>query len=139
MAAFATCNCTMLRATARRVSQFYDAKLAPSGLRVTQYAILAALRNADVTVNELARVLDLDRTTTGKNLRPLERDGLVAVKATPEDGRRRVISVTARGLAALKSAVPYWRSAQREFEALNANAGELRSLLGDVKVPAVAA
>jgi DNA-binding MarR family transcriptional regulator len=118
------------------VSQFYDAKLAPSGLRVTQYAILALLREGELTVNELAHRLDLDRTTTGKNLRPLERDRLVAVAAAPEDRRRRTIALTPRGVAALRDAAPLWRAAQREFERLNGAdiADAMRAMLTSVRV-----
>jgi DNA-binding MarR family transcriptional regulator len=136
MTGIESCNCTTLRAAARRVSQFYDAKLAPSGLRVTQYAILALLREGDLTVNELAHRLDLDRTTTGKNMRPLERDRLVAVTASPEDRRRRTIALTPRGAAALRDAAPLWRAAQREFERLNGStvADTLRSMLTSVRV-----
>jgi len=35
------CNCTALRKASRRISQLYDAALAPSGLKITQRAILA--------------------------------------------------------------------------------------------------
>ena len=37
------CNCQALRQAARRLTQFYDHALAPAGLRVTQFPILAWL------------------------------------------------------------------------------------------------
>jgi DNA-binding MarR family transcriptional regulator len=71
------CNCTALRKASRCVSQMYGAKLADSGLRTTQFAILALLHDLEVlSVNEVAGRLDMDRTMTGKNLRPLEEAGL---------------------------------------------------------------
>lgn len=135
----ANCNCLGLRRAARLVSQSYDAALAPTGLRVTQYSILAILRGlGGATVNELARMLDLDRTTTGKNLRPLERDDLVTVARSTTDGRSRAIALTPRGLATLKEASLLWRKAQRRFEALNGRepAAELRATLAQLKVDA---
>jgi DNA-binding MarR family transcriptional regulator len=114
------CNCKVLRQASRRISQFYDSKLAPAGLRVTQYSILSILYELqEVSVNELARHMDLDRTTTGKNLRPLERAGFAKVAPSAKDGRSRTITLTAEGLAALKAAAPLWREAQRVFEESN--------------------
>jgi DNA-binding MarR family transcriptional regulator len=114
------CHCGALRRAARRMSQFYDGKLAPVGLRSTQFSILALLHQLeDVSVNELARHIGLDRTTAGKNLRPLERDGLIAIGPSATDGRSRVIALTPKGAARLLAAAPLWREAQRQFEASN--------------------
>src|SRR5262249_58694993 len=102
MMPFEQCNCMALRRASRRITNFYDSKLAPTGLRVTQYAILALLRqHGSVSVNSLARHLDLDRTTMGKNLRPLERMRYVKVTPSPTDGRKRMITLTASRCAAI--------------------------------------
>src|SRR6266704_2253431 len=75
------CNCLALRQAARHVTQFYDQFLAPTGLRTTQFSILARLRRmGPMTINALAADLVMDRTTLGRNILPLERDGLVAVE-----------------------------------------------------------
>jgi DNA-binding MarR family transcriptional regulator len=131
------CNCAMLRRASRRISQFYDSKLAPTGLRVTQYTILALLRELrELSVNEMAKHLVLDRTTTGKNLRPLERAGFVRVAPSAADARSRKITLTAEGLAALKAAAPRWREAQRQFEESNGQeaVAALRATLMQLKV-----
>src|SRR5271170_7584973 len=74
------CNCLALRQATRHVTQFYDQCLAPAGLRTTQFSILARLRRlGPVTISALAADLVMDRTTLGRNLQPLEREGLVAV------------------------------------------------------------
>ena len=79
------CNCLALRQAARHVTQFYDQCLAPSGLRTTQFSILAKLKRlGPMTINALARELVMDRTTLGRTMLPLERDGLITIK----DGRR---------------------------------------------------
>lgn len=111
------CNCNALRSAARRVTNFYDRCLETSGLRVTQYIILALLvERPGLSVNELAEALELDRTTAGKNLRPLERDGLVRVVADEADGRSRRVELTGRGCAAFETAMPLWKSAQAALE-----------------------
>ncbi len=137
MMPFEHCNCMALRRASRRITNFYDGKLAPTGLRVTQYAILALLgKHGGVSVNSLARHLDLDRTTTGKNLRPLERMRYVKVTSSRTDGRSRTITLTNSGGAALKGAAGLWRRAQAEFESANggAVARALRSTLANLRV-----
>ncbi len=133
------CHCAALRRAARRISQFYDEKLAPTGLRASQYGILVAIRDrGELSVNELAGRLELDRTTTGKNLRPLERGHYVRVAPSATDGRSRKITLTAKGLAVLKAAAPLWREAQREFEESNGaeKAVALRATLANLRIGA---
>ena len=114
------CNCMSLRKAARRVSNFYDAMLSPTGLRATQYSILALLKELGaISISDLAGRLDLDRTTTGKNMRPLTSARLIKIGPSPTDGRSRVVQLTQHGAATLKAARPLWRKAQHEFERAN--------------------
>lgn len=114
------CNCAALRKASRRLSQFYDRALGASGLRATQFAVLSEIaRCADrpPTILDLAEALVMDASTLGQNLRPLERDGLVALKADPGDRRRRNVTITVEGRARYARTEPLWRSAQQRFEA----------------------
>lgn len=133
------CSCAALRRAARRISNFYDAELAPSGLRATQFAILALVNElGEASVNSVAEKLELDRTTAGKNLRPLEKAGLINVGAAKNDARQHAISLTKAGQLLLKQAVPLWRRAQSRFEAANgaAKVTQLRAALRDLKIEA---
>jgi DNA-binding MarR family transcriptional regulator len=113
----ADCNCMAVRQAARYITQFYDQYLAPSGLRTTQYGILAKLkRHGPMSINALAAELVMDRTTLGRNARPLERDGLIAIEADPEDGRSKVLRLTKAGNARFERARKGWAEAQRRFE-----------------------
>ncbi len=128
----AGCNCLALRQAARHVSQFYDQFLAPSGLRTTQYSILARLqRKGAMTVNMLAADLVTDRTTLGRNLLPLEREGLLAIAPGRSDRRAKEIRLTDAGAARLRSARKGWEEAQARFESAFGvrRAKELRALL----------
>ena len=79
------------------MSQFYDSYLTPLGLKTSQYSILAKLnRLGPMSINEIADSMVMDRTTTGRAIKPLERDRLVRIGAG-EDGRKRVVSLTAAG------------------------------------------
>lgn len=110
------CTCLAVRQGARQLTQFYDRHLAPTGLRATQYPILARLgRSGPLSINALATGMVMDRTTLGRALRPLERDGLVAI-GVGRDARTRELSLTPAGRARLAEAVPLWRGAQAAFE-----------------------
>jgi DNA-binding MarR family transcriptional regulator len=112
------CNCLALRQAARRVTQLYDAALAPHGLRTTQFSILVRLeRSGPWSVNALAARLVMDRTTLGRSLRPLLRGRLVHMEPDPRDRRSRALSITPEGRARLDAAMPAWLGAQAEFDA----------------------
>ena len=107
------CTCFRVRKAARRVTQLYDHFLAGAGLRITQYSLLANLRQAGpLTMTELARRMAMDRTTLTRNLRPLQRHGYVAV-TVGEDRRRRLLAITAAGERAHRLGAAQWLKAQR--------------------------
>ena len=129
------CNCLALRQATRLVTQFYDQHLAASGLRGTQYSILARLdRLGPMTINALAAELVMDRTTLGRNILPLERDGLIRIEPNSADARSRDLALTAKGVNRLRAARAGWVEAQKGFDAAFGakNAAELRSLLKSV-------
>ena len=58
----------------------------------------------------------MDRTTVTANLKPLQRRGLVAVAADPDDRRSRVLALTKAGQKVLAAAVPLWTRRTRRLE-----------------------
>jgi DNA-binding MarR family transcriptional regulator len=111
------CACLALRQAARRVTQLYDQHLAGIGLRVTQFSMLAKLaRSGPFSIQDFAAAMVMDRTTLTRNLKPLERDGLVATRVDPKDRRGRLVTVTPAGRARLDQAVAAWGEAQTAFE-----------------------
>ena len=129
------CTCLALRQAARHVTRFYDHFLAPSGLRTSQFSILAKLRRkGPQTVKALAGELVMDRTTLGRNIRPLERAGLLSVAQGRSDRRSKELQLTAAGLERLSAAVGGWVQAQRRFEETfgGQRSAELRALLHSV-------
>ena len=129
------CNCSAIRQASRHVTQLYDQFLAPSGLRTTQFSILSALsRTGPVTINVLARELVMDRTTLGRTILPLQRQGLVAVRPGQSDRRSKELHLTGAGAARLRLARKGWAKAQTRFEhAYGAGkASALRDLLRKV-------
>lgn len=129
------CNCGALRQAARHVTQFYDRHLAAAGLRTTQFAILARLKAlGPLTINALAEKMVMDRTTLGRNIQPLEREGLVAVRTGHADRRTKELHLTEFGRARLRAAAKAWAQAQARFEAVfgKDRALDLRRLMRDV-------
>jgi DNA-binding MarR family transcriptional regulator len=111
------CNCGALRQAARRVTKLYDDALAPIGLGVNQYSILSRLnRIGPSTIQDLARLLVMDRSTLGHLLRPLEKRGFVKLEVPEQDRRSRLIALTEAGKAVVAKARPRWAAAQRRFE-----------------------
>jgi DNA-binding MarR family transcriptional regulator len=129
------CTCGSLRKASRRISQFYDAALAPVGIKSTQYSILSELERGSargpVTLCVLAAALVMDRSTLGHNLRPLARDELVRLRLAADDKRKRYIDLTRKGKTVLQRARRLWRRAEGRFETVFGKqpASELRAVL----------
>ena len=109
------CAALRTRMAARKVTRAYDEALRPLGLKVTQFSLLIAIRKgAPESISQLAEILALERTTLTRNLRVLEKEGLVEIG--PEGYRRaRALGLTTAGEAKLKEALPLWRAAQDRF------------------------
>lgn len=109
------CACSHIRMASRAVTRFYDEALRSSGLKGTQFVLLAAIEAGEATsITDLAETIDIERTTLVRNLQLLRKEGLVA----PEkgmNGRRRPM-LTQKGRDALDAALPLWRHAQDEVE-----------------------
>jgi DNA-binding MarR family transcriptional regulator len=109
------CICTALRRAAAQSTAYYDAALAPSGIKVTMFRLLRRIDAAgSISITELARIVGLDRSTLGRNLRVLEKQALVEI-GTGVDARARRVCLTRTGHERLRKAVPLWRQAQLEF------------------------
>ena len=106
------CVCNTLRMVSRVVTQLYDDCLRPSGLRVTQFSILAAVaRLGEASLKQLEDELAIDQTTLTRSLTLLERDGVLE-RASHPDGRIKAMRLTGKGRRALEVARPLWAQAQ---------------------------
>ena len=113
----AGCTAFRLRKLTRRLTQHYDACLAPAGLRVTQYSLLSMLaHNPPLAMAELAQRMEMDRTTLTRNLQPLAAAGFVEAMVGA-DARTRLVTATGAGRDAWGEARPLWRRAQNEVNA----------------------
>lgn len=110
------CLCTGLRQAAHAMTEIYDQALAPSGLKITMFRVIRRLSEAgEPTISELAKLVGLDRSSLGRNLKVLEREQLVSFSGG-EDERSKVVRLTRKGNAALASAMPLWRDVQKRMK-----------------------
>jgi DNA-binding MarR family transcriptional regulator len=124
------CYCAAVRTAARKTTALYDAALEPAGLTLAQYSLLRKIERAGtVSLTELGRLAELDRSTVGRNVKALEQLRLVR-PASAKDRREAAVRLAPAGAEALRRAAPLWEEAQRQFEAaLGAGGAEhLRTL-----------
>ena len=110
-----SCVSFNIRKAARAVTQLYDERLRSCGLRSTQLSILAkTLLLEPVTVTRLAEATVTDRTTLTRNLRLIEKQGLIQVDLG-HDRREREVRLTERGREVLAHVYPIWKEVQAEM------------------------
>lgn len=122
------CYCAQMRAASRRLGSAYDRALAPLDINVAQYSLLRTIeRLQPLSLTVLARKAQLDRSTVGRNVRVLERIGMVSLARGTDDQREAQITLSDEGVRCLEAAGPLWSNCQREIE----------EKLGPVKVTAL--
>ena len=125
------CAHANLRQAMRVVAQAYDAALRPSGLKATQFTLLAVLaRRGGMALTKLSEILVMDRTTLTRNLKPLQAKGWIEI-GREKDERIRLIAITDAGRAIVARATPLWRDAQTR---VTERFGEIRlsAMIGDL-------
>ena len=112
---FDTCAAMNLRRTARLIGQFFDQRLQPGGLRNTQFSLLVMLRALEpLSITDLAERLGMDRTTLTRNVKVLQKDGLIT-ESVSKDARVRLLVLTEKGHVAIDEHAPLWQQAQADF------------------------
>jgi DNA-binding MarR family transcriptional regulator len=109
------CACHKTRMAMRSVTRAYDEALRPIGLRATQLLLLVAIAaEGAMSISALADAIGMDRSTLTRNVKPLEKEGLI--QRGGEGWRRsRALKVTSAGRALMSKAIPLWESAQENL------------------------
>jgi DNA-binding MarR family transcriptional regulator len=120
------CFALQARKTANLLARVYNAALEPLGLEISQFSTLSAvaLERSD-SITELASALGVERSTLTRNLKVLERDGLIV--QSERQGRRSTYRLTPKGRRKLSQALPIWNDVQARFSTalLHSSAPEL--------------
>ena len=89
--------CFKLGRVVRRVQQYYEARLSPFGITVSQFFVLDALWSGDgITIGELGEKVALDTSTLTGILDRLERSRFAERHRNPADRRSMLVTLTAR-------------------------------------------
>lgn len=133
----ADCLCFRARRAARTITRLYDEALRPLGLGATQLTLMNAVAmggEEGQTMSRLSEVLALDLTSLSRNLRPLEKDGMLTIGRHEGDRRVRVVRLTREGEVLLVAALPRWTAAHTKVTAMlgEAEAEVLRTQLDAV-------
>jgi len=110
------CHCLAARRAARYVSRIFDSHLSGVGISISQFSILALVKeHPGIAVCDLADLMVMERTTLVRALKPLRESGWLSTVA---EGPKAALtfSLSASGKAKLAEAEPYWQAAQAEFE-----------------------
>ena len=128
------CICIAVRKASRKLTARYDAALEPVGINLAQFSLLRNIsRHEPVSLTRLAEIVELDRSTLGRNVRVLQRMGLVTIMPG-EDLREATLSLTEAGQQVLERAVPIWEGTQDEIQQRLgvAGAAQLAAQLGSL-------
>ena len=111
------CYCALARRASRTLTDVYERELAPHGITLPQFSLLrAAGAVGPIGISEFAARLKLDRTTLGRNLKLLEKDGLVEFQDNEEDQRERLVALTPKGAKLGTAALAAWSAAQAKVK-----------------------
>jgi DNA-binding MarR family transcriptional regulator len=101
-----------IRLAARLITRFLEARMQGADLSIAQFGLMTHVAAAgDDTIGALAERSGLDQSTLSRNLRGLERAGLVEIAVVEKDLRRRAVWLTEKGARRLEAAIPVWRRA----------------------------
>lgn len=111
------CYCKNLRDFTRKMTTIYDAELDAYGINIAQYSLMRlVINNNPVSLTRLGDIAGLDRSTVGRNVTVLARQGWLQVDRDGMDKRQQQVSITPEGEALIRDAFPSWQRCQHIIE-----------------------
>ena len=110
------CSAVRTLKTARTLTRHYDEALRPAGLTITQFTLLITVAKAKPeSISQIGELLSMDRTSVSRNLKLLEKAGLIR-RGIESTARKRAVELTENGRARLSEAYTLWETAQKRVE-----------------------
>lgn len=110
------CLSNNINRTARIVTRIFDGESRQRGYLTTQIQTLYRVAYWEpVSINDLAKKADMDRTTAVRNCRVLEKEGLITIKQG-DDRRFRMVRLTEKGWDTVNRSYAVWREQQAAIE-----------------------
>lgn len=130
------CAANQIRIAVRQITRYFDAKMRRTGLRIEQFNLLTEIAVADDdSLTALAKTTCLDKSTLSRNLKLLEREGLVEIATYGTGSRRRIVWITEKGARKLEAAIPLWRVASTSLSRFIDRELAIRIASGSRKLP----
>ena len=138
------CTHTSLRRAGRQLTQLYDDALAPAGMTSSQAALMGQIDALSATADRagpslqmLSKRLAIQISALTHALRPLMRDGLVALVVDGSDRRIKRAVLTEKGRQQTDLMYVLWRQTNQRIEAVLGEGGteQLRLLANKVASP----
>jgi DNA-binding MarR family transcriptional regulator len=98
-----------IRSLAQYINDEANVWLAPFGLNAGTYnylAMLYAAKNRTLTQNDIRKLVHTTHSTVAQVVSALERDGFVKRKPNPGDARSVIVTLTRKGIATVRKALP---------------------------------
>lgn len=110
-----TCAALYSRVFSRLVTRHYNNYLSDTGLRITQFSILNAIKlSPPNSINELAELLGMERTSLQRTVEKLIAKDLL--QSQPSGHKRSLgLSLTPKGEDIYQQALARWEEAHGEF------------------------
>jgi len=109
------CAALHSRVFSRLVTRHYNAFLQPTGLKVTQFTIMNAIKLfTPDSIHHLAETLGMERTSMQRTVDKMIQKGLLKTKASGHN-RSLQLSLTEEGERVYQEAAIRWNEAHREF------------------------
>lgn len=110
------CYCINLKRATNSITKFYDKKLEPTGLTVSQFSLLNDIKLLETcSKTELANYAKLDRSTITRNLKILREKGYITDLSTNES-RDSQVSLTELGHENITNCYSLWEEAQKHVK-----------------------
>ena len=102
----------------RTISGLYNEVLRPLGITIAQLNFLVIVaKRGPVSHGEVAKRLNMDKSTLSRNVRLMEDHRWLSVSAG-ESGRSQSLTIEPRGRKLIEKALPLWQGAQERAKEL---------------------
>ncbi len=112
------CLAVRIRLLNRTVTNIFDEALRPLGVKVSQLNVLMVVAKlGPVSPGDVCRKLNMEKSTLSRNVDRMRTREWLKV-SDGESGRQQILEIGPAGRRLIEKALPLWRKAQAETEAL---------------------
>ena len=112
------CIAVRIRLLNRTVTNIFDEALRPLGVKVSQLNVLMVVaKRGKISPGDVARRLSMEKSTLSRNVERMKRHKWLEV-TEGDSGRKQILELGPAGRRLIEKALPLWKKAQAETEAM---------------------